>query len=134
MFYLYATIIIQTCSFTKMDFQEIATFFALCIIDISKLKGINLREFLELRDPPEYYLIVNPAKVEIDKLDNYRVKTIADGQFYIASQIGSEDYYIPEAGYALVNITSKVSGIILNIFGSPTEYVNNSEWKFSNMR
>jgi hypothetical protein len=107
-----------------MDSLDIVAFFNLCVIDISKLKGINLREFLELRDPPEYYLIVNPAKVEIDKLDNYRVKTIADGQFYIASQAGSEDYYIPEAGYALVNVTSKVSGIILNIFYTRLLYID----------
>jgi hypothetical protein len=106
-----------------MDFQEIATFFALCVIDTSKLGGIDLGEFLELRDHPEYYLIVNPAKVEIDKLDNYRVQAVGE-QFYIASQAGSEDYYIPEAGYALVNVTSKVSGIILNIFYTRLLYID----------
>jgi hypothetical protein len=90
-----------------MNEFEIVNFFSLCVIDISKLSSINLREFLELRGLPEYYLIISPTDT-IERLiecmsENYKIKAVGKN-FYIASQIGSEDYYIPEAGYALVKI------------------------------
>lgn len=118
-----------------MDYLNIVAFFSLCIVDISKLEKINLKKFLELLDPPEYYLITSPSTLSIDYLiqnipENYRVQAIG-GRFYIASQIGSEDYYIPEAGYALVNVTSKVSGIILNIRDIIVLYINLEGCDFS---
>lgn len=111
-----------------MGSLDIVTFFNLCIIDISKLGAIDLGEFLELRDHPEYYLIISPCHLSTEYLlfnlpKNYRVQAVC-GKFYIASQIGSEDYYIPEAGYELVNVTNKVSGIILNIFYTRLLYID----------
>ncbi len=118
-----------------MNEFEIVNFFSLCVIDISKLRGINLRDFLELGDTPEYYLIISPRHLSTEYLlfnlpENYRVQAVC-GKFYIASHIGSEDYYIPEAGYALVNVTSKVSGIILNIRDIRVLYINLEGCDFS---
>lgn len=117
-----------------MNNFKIIDFFLFCIIDISKLGGINLKEFLELRGSPEYYLIISPSPLSIDYLiqnipENYRVQAIG-GRFYIASQIRSEDYTIPEAGYALVNIGEKI-GLILNIRDIRVLYINLEGCDFS---
>lgn len=117
-----------------MDDYEVVDFFRLCIIDISKLGGIDLLgEFLELRDH-QYYLIISPCHLSTEYLlfnlpENYRVQAIGKN-FYIASQIGSEDYYIPEAGYELVNVTNKVSGMILNIRDIRVLYINLEGYDF----
>lgn len=116
-----------------MDDFEIIDFFSLCIIDISKLEKINLKELLELRESPEYYLIISPSPLSIDYLiqnipENYRVQAIG-GKFYIASQVGSEDYYIPEAGYELVNIAEQI-GLILNVHDTRILYLNLESYDF----
>lgn len=114
-----------------MNRPNINKFFSLCIIDISKLKNINVKDFLELRDPPEYYLVISPLPLYTELLiqnipENYRVQAVGE-RFYIASHIGGKDYHIPEAKYTLVNITRKVSGIILNIWNTGVLYINLEE-------
>ena len=114
-----------------MNRPNINKFFSLCIIDISKLKNINVKDFLELRDPPEYYLVISPLPLYTELLiqnipENYRVQAVGE-RFYIASHIGGKDYHIPEAKYTLVKITRKVSGIILNIWNTGVLYINLEE-------
>jgi len=116
-----------------MSTSEIIDFFSLCIIDISKLGKINLKELLELRKSPDYYLIISPSPLSIDYLiqnipENYRVQAICD-KFYIVSRYKDEYYHIPEAGYELVNIAEQI-GLILNIHDTRILYLTMESYDF----
>jgi hypothetical protein len=121
-----------------MDDLKITEFFSLCVIDLSKLRGVNLKAFLELRELPEYYFIISPVDFSTEYLidyipDNYRVQAIA-GKFYIASKIVSEEYYIPEAKYLLINMMTKVSAVIIYVFYTKVLYINLDGYNFQELK
>jgi hypothetical protein len=111
---------------------KITDFFSLCVIDLSKLIGINLKEFLELRELPEYYFIISPVDLPIEYLldkipANYKVYAVGK-KYYIASQISSKEYYIPEAKYILANKIAHTHPILLSILYTKVLYVNLDEY------
>lgn len=105
---------------------EVSDFFSLSIIDLSLLGDITLDDILTYRNTPDYYLLIDPQRVyQLDqRIEGFDVKICNNSRWYIASMKGSNQLYIPEAHYELVNVTDTIRGLIISMRDIKLLYIN----------